>query len=52
MPFCIALAFSVVVSLLAVRGIRRKVDLWAMANYFLYFLLASMMALLAIALWS
>lgn len=52
MPFLVALAFSIAVSLLAIHGIRRKVDLWAMANFFLYFLLASMMGLLAIALWS
>jgi hypothetical protein len=51
-PIYAALAFSAVVSAMVIRGIRGKTDLWVMANRFMYFLLASMMGLLAIALWS
>lgn len=52
LPIGIAFLVSLAYSAIFIMGIRRKVDMFSMVNWFLYASLISIMAIMAALLWS
>lgn len=52
LPIGIGFAISLVYSAIFIIGIKRRIDMFTMVNWFLYWSLLSIMAIMAAFLWS